>query len=160
MFSSERPYCTAFFCGYRPWYGTIAVKVLQRGGRFCVERVKFVKFWEREGVELGVMSGLGGKGVTGQRRKARQSPSGLAGSASSPRSGEPFVRAEPARKASLVKGRCRAQARRRDSWPSAGVTGNQARPVGIPQSADAASPSGPGPSVAPRHLPTLWGVTL
>ena len=53
-------------------------------GRFCVERVKFVKFWEREGVELGVMSGLGGKGVTGRRRKARQSPSGLAGSASSP----------------------------------------------------------------------------
>ena len=24
----------------------------------------------------------------------------------------------------------------------------------------AASPSGPGPSVAARHLPTLWGVTL
>ena len=65
----------------------------------------------------------------------------------SPRSGESphcvgrlFARAEPARKASLVKGRCRAQARRRDSWPSAGVTGGHARPVGIPQAANAASP--------------------
>ena len=54
--------------------------------------------------------------------------------------GRLFARARPARKASLVKGRCRAQARRRDSWPSAGVTGNPARPVGIPQAADAASP--------------------
>ena len=27
---------------------------MQRGGRFCVERVKFVKFWERDGVEGGV----------------------------------------------------------------------------------------------------------
>mgnify|MGYP004554087383 CR=1 FL=1 len=37
---------------------------------------------ERE--ERGVRGGLGGKGVTWRRRKARQSPSGLAGSASSP----------------------------------------------------------------------------
>ena len=51
-----------------------------------------------------------------------------------------FARAEPAQKASLVKGRCRAQARRRDSWPSTGVTGNSAKPVGIPQAANAASP--------------------
>ena len=78
--------------------------------------------------------------VNGWRRKARQSPSGLASSASSPLRGAPFARAKPAREASLVKGRCRAQARRRDSWPSAGITGNPARPVGIPQSADAASP--------------------
>ena len=35
-----------------------------------------------------------------------------------------------------------------------------ARPVGIPQSPNGDSPSGPDPSVAPRHLPTLWGVTL
>ena len=33
------------------------------------------------------------------------------------------------------------------------------RPVGIPQSAHADSPSGPGPSVAPRHLPAQRGVT-
>ena len=78
--------------------------------------------------------------VGGWRRKARQSPSGLASSASSPLRGAPFARAKPAREASLVKGRCRAQARRRDSWPSAGVTGGHARPVGIPQSANAASP--------------------
>ena len=82
------------------------------------------------------MSGLGGKGVTGRRRKARQSPSGLAGSASSPVRGA-FLRAAPARIASLVKGRCRAQARRRDSWPSAGVTGGHARPVGILQASQA-----------------------
>ena len=54
--------------------------------------------------------------------------------------GRLFARAKPAGGASLVKGRCRAQARRRDSWPSAGVTDNPARPVGIPQSANAASP--------------------
>ena len=39
-------------------------------------------------------------------------------------------------------------------------TGGDARPVGIPQSPNGDSPSGPDPSVAPRHLPTLWGVTL
>ena len=39
-------------------------------------------------------------------------------------------------------------------------TGGDVRPVGIPQSANAASPSGPGPSVAPRHLPAQRGVTL
>ena len=39
-------------------------------------------------------------------------------------------------------------------------TGGDVRPVGIPQSADAASPSGPGPSVAPRHLPAQRGVSL
>ena len=83
-----------------------------------------------------------GRGVTGNgwRRKARQSPSGLASSASSPLRGTPFARAKPAREASLVKGRCRAQARRRDSRPSAGVTGNPARPVGIPQSPNGDSP--------------------
>ena len=50
--------CTAVLRRFRPQYGTIAVKVLQRVGRFCVERVKFVKFWERErvGVELGERS--------------------------------------------------------------------------------------------------------
>ena len=39
-------------------------------------------------------------------------------------------------------------------------TGGDAKPVGIPQAASAASPSGPGPSVAPRHLPAQRGVTL
>ena len=77
--------------------------------------------------------------VDGWRRKARQNPSGLASSASSP-DGEPFARAKPAREASLVKGRCRAQARRRDFWPSAGVTGSHAKPVGIPQSPNGDSP--------------------
>ena len=38
--------------------------------------------------------------VDGLQRKARQSPSGLAGSASSPHSEEPFARAKPAREAS------------------------------------------------------------
>ena len=61
-------------------------------------------------------------------------------SGESPLKGEPFARAKPAREASLVKGRCRAQARRRDSRPSAGVTCNPASPVEIPQSANAASP--------------------
>ena len=57
-----------------------------------------------------------------------------------PLKGEPFCAGIAREKASLVKGRCRAQARRRDSRPSARVTGNPARPVGIPQAANAASP--------------------
>ncbi len=49
VFSSERPYCTAIFGAYRPWYGTIAVKVLQNGAQFCVGKVKFVKELKNEG---------------------------------------------------------------------------------------------------------------
>ena len=44
-------------------------------------------------------------GGSGRRREVRQSPSGLAGSASSPHSEEPFARAKPAGGASLVKDR-------------------------------------------------------
>ena len=51
-----------------------------------------------------------------------QSPSGLAGSASSPLRGAPFARAEPARKASPHRGGGRAQRCPEGLWPLPGVT--------------------------------------
>ena len=50
--------------------------------------------------------------VDGWRRKARQSPSGLASSASSPLRGAPFARAKPAREASPHRGGGREAGRR------------------------------------------------
>ena len=117
--------------------------------------------------------------VDGRPRKARQNPSGLAGSASSPLRGAPFAWAKPAREASpsgevaakqagrvqpvdgghsKVAGRacpaptdcreslCTRGAREGGSPPPAQLaggcpgTGGDARPVGIPQAANAASP--------------------
>ena len=148
---------------------------------------------------------------SGRRREVRQSPSGLASSASSPLRGAPFARAKPARGASPHRGGGRAAAMAGGAFAVRGGrprgkrymggngkvegracpaptgchkwvadergkggrqpaplqwaggrpgTGGDVRPVGIPQSPNGDSPSGPDPSVAPRHLPTLWGVTL
>ena len=44
-FSREQSYCTAIAGAYRPWSGTIAVKLVQRRLVFCKGFVKLVKFW-------------------------------------------------------------------------------------------------------------------
>ena len=98
---------------------------------------------------------------SGRRREVRQNPPGRWRGQPPLTRGPFFARAKPAGGASLVKGRCRAQARRRDSRPSAGVTGNPARPVGIPQSPNGDSPPlTRGPFLrgrSPREKPPLTG---